>query len=66
MTLRQEATELARSKGHLLGGWAPHRVGWGCRCLLCNSFFLAAEGNRIYGLAGPDCWGRDEVQKIKT
>ncbi|MEI8003169.1 MAG: hypothetical protein WCG94_02420 [Methanothrix sp.] len=56
--LWQEAANEARTKGHLLGGWTPHRLGWGGRCLFCNIFILVAEGNRVYGLAGPDCWNR--------
>jgi hypothetical protein len=66
MTLRQEASELARSKGHVMGGWVKHKLGWGGRCLHCNLFILVAEGNRIYGLAGADCGGKDEVQVAET
>jgi len=36
--LRQGASEAARDKGHLLGGWQAHPLGWGGRCLFCGSF----------------------------
>jgi hypothetical protein len=55
--LRQEATEEARAKGHLLGGWTPHRLGWGAFCLHCGLFILVAH--RVYGLASAQlCEGR--------
>lgn len=57
--LRQEASQAARDKGHLLGGWTPHRLGWGAFCLHCGLFILVAEGNRVYGLASPQlCEGK--------
>lgn len=55
-TLRIEATELARAKGHFLDGWQPHKLGWGSRCTICGLFVLVAH--RIYGLSGDGvCWG---------
>jgi len=30
----------------------------GGRCLFCGLFIPVHEGNRVYGLVGPDCWNR--------
>lgn len=49
--LREEATEMARERGHLLGGW--ERIDedtWSTRCIHCQGVVHASS--RIYGLAG--------------
>jgi hypothetical protein len=49
--LREEATGMARERGHLLGGW--ERIDedtWSARCIHCQ--WVVHASSRIYGLAG--------------
>lgn len=49
--LREEATEMARERGHLLGGWERlDKDTWSARCIHCQ--WVVHASSRIYGLAG--------------